>query len=254
VSIERTLITRSQPYFLAAKAKTLIQCEAEKGCSPIINSYPVALEPYYEPIPVAGSLTSNIKKEIFGIHKDAREDFVNLRIWISPDQVFNWTRPELFIKSLKNLKNKIRFEIYGNARNIEIRFIIQEEDLSQLLTAFKSQFDRCELTIERDNLFDSLTTIDWEQIKFLDFFPLPPYSYLFTQPAELKMSPFDVIFTALAEIHPPAIGFYQIIFQGTAPEHDWHQNINILQDFEYGIKMMSGFPMAQKTPFQIAFK
>jgi hypothetical protein len=251
MSVEKSLVLRTQPYFLAAKAQGLIQKEAAKGCSPEIYPFPVCLEPPFSQI-VQGNVTAGEQPEALSCTESPVDEngLVRLRVWLSPDQPFTWIRSELFLKGLKNLNHRAGLEIHGNREDIEINFILSSHDQPQFTTAFKSQFNQCELTLKPSDHLTQFTTEDWQKAQFLDFYPLPPYSHLFTQPDELKLSPFEVIFASLSAIEPPAIGFCQLLFQGTDPNHNWHQNINILTDFEYAIKLMSGFPMSPKYPFQ----
>ena len=81
---------------------------------------------------------------------------------------------------------------------------------------------------------------------FRDYFPPPPYSHRLTCPHELKLSPFASLITAISTIEPPAIGLYQVIFQAVSPNNNWHRNIEILLDFEYTIKLQSGFDTPQR--------
>jgi len=260
MSIEKALIARSQPIFLATKAEALIEQEASKGCKPSLYHNPVPLEPPLDPV-LLNNLSSKTDEDLLvpsvneissygGQSINKHNSPINLRVWVSPEQAFNWTRTELFIKSLKNLKHRAGFEIAGNSENIELSFLIHEEDLSALVIAFKSQFNQCELTLKSASMLSLYSMGDWQNTRFYDYYPLPPYSHLFTQPHEFKVTPLDILFTALAEIKPPVTGFYQMLFQGTAQNHDWHRNINILLDFEYAIKLMSGLPMSQRIPFQ----
>jgi hypothetical protein len=251
LTIERQLIARAQPFILAARAQGLIRQEAIKGCAPALYPFPVCLEPPFKPIMEINAVGENGDGLPYIQEYDTDPySLRRLRVWISPEQGFNWVRSELFIKGLKSLPHRVGFEICGNQNNVEFYFLIHQDDFPQFSSAFKSQFDHCELTME--NLMTPfLQTIPGRRgIELLDYFPLPPYSHLFTQPEEIKVSPFNTIISALAGIEPPAIGFYQLLFQGVLPEHNWHQNINILNDFEYMIKLMSGSPTSNRVPLQ----
>ena len=251
MTIERALIARAYPNILAARAQGLIQREAEKGCSPLILPYPVLLEPPFLPLAewtgLAEQGSDAVDLKSSGIDSTS---LLRARIWISPDQPFSWVRSELFLKSLKNLRNRAGFEIIGNQQAIEFYFLLDGSDLPQINAAFGSQYDRCELTTDNAISLILAAVCDWQQAAFLDFYPLPPYSHLFTQPDELKVSPLGLIVSALSVINPPAVGFLQILFQGVSPDHDWHRNVNVLNDLEYQIKLMTGSPISQRSPSQ----
>tara|TARA_B100002003_G_C14112819_1_gene535218 strand:- start:418 stop:723 length:306 start_codon:yes stop_codon:yes gene_type:complete len=101
MSIERALITQAQLYMVAAKARDFIRNEITKGCRPEISKVPVSLEPLFEPI-WEFRKNSFSAQQTLSIMDDpvSSEDLIRLRIWISPEQVFEWNQSELFIKQL----------------------------------------------------------------------------------------------------------------------------------------------------------
>lgn len=46
--------------------------------------------------------------------------------------------------------------------------------------------------------------------------------------------------TSLANIQPPAVGLYQVMFQPVAPNHNWHRNVEMLMRLEFGLKSAIG--------------
>ena len=60
------------------------------------------------------------------------------------------------------------------------------------------------------------------------------------------------LITAMADIDPPAVGVYQVVFQAVHPAHNWHRNVQILLDLEYNIKLQTGttpgLRYAQQSP------
>jgi len=86
----------------------------------------------------------------------------------------------------------------------------------------------------------------WKDTYFRDYFPYPPYYNLLTCPNELKTSPLRSLIMALSNIKPPAVGFYQALFQPVSSAHNWHRNVEKLLDFEYSIKLQSGFQVPQR--------
>ena len=138
MAMERALIARAQPHYLAAKAQALIQNEAGKGCSRIISPFPVSLEPPYQPIGEISALIGELEPG----GQPSRTPFANphhlrrVRAWISPEQGFNWVKSELFVKSLKDLAYRVGFEVVGNSKRIEFYFLAHQGDIPELLSAF----------------------------------------------------------------------------------------------------------------------
>jgi hypothetical protein len=83
-------------------------------------------------------------------------------------------------------------------------------------------------------------------VRFSDFYPEPPYSHLVTTHEELKVTPFASAIQVMSEIPKSCIGFYQCVFQPAKRDHNWHRNIQILLDFEYNLKLLSGFQHLQR--------
>ncbi|MEI8043220.1 MAG: hypothetical protein WCL11_17560, partial [Verrucomicrobiota bacterium] len=81
---------------------------------------------------------------------------------------------------------------------------------------------------------------------FCDFYPPPPYSHLLTSYEELKSTSFAGLLQALAQVPPPAIGFYQCLFQPVQPANDWHHNVEMLLDLEYEVKLHRTFNLSRQ--------
>jgi len=251
MSVERALIARAQSQLLTARARSIIEAEAVKGCTPDISRSPIPLEPPFYLLQPDGqvAIASPEKSE----HETADANRYTLgrhRVWISPNQPFCWTRAELFLKIIKCLRFPAGFEICGNCDDVRIHFLIHQADEVLVRTAFKSQFEFCELTQDEQIALENYDLSAWKKVIIRDFYPLPPYSHLFTQIDELKISPLDPLFVSLISVPSSAFGFFQVLFQGTAPNHNWHQNINVLLDLEYRVRLLSGMLPWSRTPVQ----
>ena len=253
MSVEQALIAQAGPHMAASRAQAFINEEAGKGCNAEILPSPVALEPAFSPLSRANHvLSGKISPHFTPEPLPPVTDLLRLQIWLSPDEKFDWLNSELFLKQLHGLSHRIGFEIVGNNRNIQLRLLAHCADLPVIQTAFKAQFEHCELSHCREELFEALPPNSWDDIRFLDCFPPPPYSHLLTRPDELKVSTYRSIIAALMEFEEPAIGFYQALLQPNPPEHDWFRNIQALIDIEYNVKLLNG-PMVpqrylQQTP------
>lgn len=251
MSVERALIARAQSQLLTARARSIIEAEAVKGCTPDISCSPIPLEPPFCLLQPDGQIAIASPNE--SEHETAEANRYTLgrhRVWISPNQPFCWTRAELFLKIIKCLRFPAGFEICGNCDDVRINFLFHLVDEVLVRTAFKSQFESCELTQDEQIALEDYDLSVWKKVAISDFYPLPPYSHLFTQIDELKISPLDSLFVSLISIPSGAFGFFQVLFQGTAPSHNWHQNINVLLDLEYRIRLLSGMLPWSRTPVQ----
>lgn len=246
--VEQALIAQSGLHMVAAKAQTFIKAEASKGCSPDIHATPVALEPPYNPLSqVPQPLGRRDDAMVVAEPLPSMVDLVRMQVWPSTEEKFSWVNSELFLKQLQGLSHRIAFEISGNSRNIQFCILAHLNDLPIIRTAFKSQFEHCELSDSLTNPLGKLPLEAWANIQFLDCFPPPPYSHLMTRPDELNSSTYRSIIAALMTFEEPAIGIYQAVFQPSSPDHAWFENVRHLLDIEYTVKLLNGPLMSQRS-------
>ena len=247
MTLEQALIAQARPHMIAARAQSILRDEVIKGCNPEIFSTPVTLEPCYNPISNASELLIKKNQASF-IPETPPEpgDLVRLHVWLSPEEKFNWLNSELFIKQLRSVSHRVGFEIAGNNQDIQIRFLAHRNDQPIIMTAFQGQFDHCELSVVPVNRFSGISPTHWNDIRFLDCFPLPPYSHLLTRPDELKVSTYQSLVASLMNIKPPSLGFYQALFQPVKVEHNWHRNVQVLLDIEFAVKLHTDIQVPQR--------
>jgi len=247
MSVEEAITARARPQILEAKLKKIVYEEAKKGCSPEVKATPVGLEPFYSPITHTPDLPAKNNENDFILEPQPQiKDLIRLQLWLSPEEKFNWLNSELFLKQLRSVSHRVVFEILGNSKKIQMRFLVHRQDLPIVQTAFQGQFERCELSNKFDDLFEGAGSELWKEVTFLDFFPPPPYSQLLTRPDELKVTTYLALVTALMEIEPPALGFFQALMQPVNPVHNWHRNVELLLDLEYAFKLLSGIQVPQR--------
>lgn len=247
MTLEKALVTQAGPYMLAAKAQALIDAEVGKGCDGRILSNPVALEPVFNPITVPKDILA-LKDRPSRIHENppCEQDMARFQAWISPDQPFDWNCLELFLKQLLLVSNRVGLEITGNRDRIVISLLCHKEDIPVVTTAFYGKLKFCRLSPLEVDLFFGIDYRAWEEVKFCDYFPEPPYSHLLTRPDELHTSPYECLITAMANIPAPARGICQVLFQPVSPANNWHRNIEILMDLEYVVKLVANFGHSQR--------
>jgi hypothetical protein len=244
--IEKAILTRAYPQMLAAKARRWIEGEADKGCRPDIADYPVPLEPPYHPIGAIEDLGRNgVSGRLVELPADSQE-WIRLRVWVSPEQSCEWNRSELFLKQLVGLRCRAAWEIVGNESGIYLQILCHPRDDPLIQAAFRGEFEQCRATpIPGGGLLAPLPRSSWDRVAFHEFYPPPPYSYLMTRPGELKRSPYTTLLAALSTVPEGAVGVYQVLFAPAAAEHRWHRNIQFLHDVEYAHKLLGGLTPAR---------
>ena len=236
---------------LAAKARALVEAEVGKGCDRNLLPNPVALEPVYSQITITKDIMA-LKDRPCWIYENppAEEYLVRFRVWMSPDQPFDWDCFELFLRQTCLVSNRVGLEIVGNQERIAVSLLCHKQDIPVVTTAFCGKFRLCKLSsLDSDPFFD-VSPGAWEDIRFNDYLPGPPYSHLLTRPNELHVCPYECLITAMANIPAPAVGIYQVLFQPVDPTHNWHRNIEILMDLEYVAKLVGNVGHFQRYAMQ----
>ena len=232
MSLEHAIIRQQAPRMRAHQLQRTIQAEIAKGCSPHLFPYPVELEPPFLPVGCPSEATIHpLATPLSG----ASADYVRLRLWVSPEQKCDWHRSEQFLKQLSILDRRAAFEISGNRDGIRLGLNIPVEDASLVRAAFRSIFELCELEWDRNPILEQ--PCGRMDLRFLDFYPEPPYSHLVTTHEELKVTPFSSAMQVMSEIPESCIGFYQCVFQPAKRDNNWHRNVETLLDLEYELKL-----------------
>jgi len=254
MSIEDALVARAAPYMISARTAALVRREAGKGCSPEIAPEPVSLEPRYETLrTIEEALAAGGHAGDWTYEAPAAEhDLIRVRLWVSPEQDCNWNRSELFLKQLTRVGGRVALEIAGNRQAVTMTLLCRRADLPVVQAAFAGQFEASALSFRGADWFSSLPAAAWRDTLFFDLWPPPPYSHLMTRPDELQRSPYAVLFGTLSALPPPGLGFYQVVFEPVAPDHNWHANVEALRDLEFSLKLMGGISprhrYAQQAP------
>ena len=165
MSVENALLARARPYMLAAKARAILYEEVCKGCLPELSPYPLALKPAYHPILRPEDLASHsgLAPRTADVPVSA-DDLVRLRIWLSPLQQWDWNRSELFLKQLTHVRRRVAFEVIGNQGGMALQLLCDKRDAGVVSTAFRSQFDQCELSVAENEPLRSVTTETWARL------------------------------------------------------------------------------------------
>ena len=251
-TIEQTLIAQAGHTMIKAMGQTVIATEIQKGCEPGILPQPTALEPTYWPITTTADGTAQpALEELVVVTPPTAKELCRYRIWISPEQSFNWQCGELFLRHLSAVSHRIGWEIVGNAQHIVIILLCHRQDVPVVTTAFQAKFPQCRLS-PLANPLDRLTHLNPKSpVKLYDYFPPPPYHHRLTGPQDLYMSPYESVLTALAQIPASGWGLLQLLFQPVAMEHNWHANVKTLMDFDYFIRLASDPGPVPRYPQQL---
>lgn len=240
--MDKAVLARSSAFMLKKYGADFLKHQISCGCECSIWPQPVSLEPEFIPF---GSRSDRCTADIT---YQSTPELVKLGIWISPEHVFKWDRAELFIKQLSALNTRAGFEIVGNCKRICLNILCAKSDLPIIEAAFRGRLRKCRLSIcpSDENILNA-----GHEITFRDYYPTPPFYRLLTCNDELKVTPFEVLVSALNQIEPPGVGIYQVIFQPVQTDHNWHENIKRLFDMEYMVRLADNPGLAARNPQQL---
>jgi len=240
------------PYMVAAQARMLFDAEVGKGCDGTVLPGPVALEPVFRPITESRDIIALKDRPAWTFETPPKlQELVRLRVWLSPDQPFEWDCLEIFVKQLSGVSNRVGLEIAGNHEKFTITMLCHRSDIPLVTTAFLSKLKFCKLSVATEELVFYAGQELWEDICFYDYFPPQPYSHLLTRPDELHTTPYEALITAIANIPPPAMGIYQVLFQPVSSANNWHKNVETLTDLEFKVKLVRSLGPSQHYEQQV---
>jgi len=236
------------PYVVAARAREILEREASLGCTAELAPHPVQLEPPFRDLmEVAASHTlsdTSLTPLWIPGEEPAPQTSRRYQVWLPPEAGLAWTRAELFLRQLYPISHRLGLELAGNREGLQLSFLAHPQDSHILQAAFRAWYEDSELTPSSGTLWQGATLASRETILLRGYYPPPPYSHSFTCPEGLRLSPLGAVLAALMEIPPPTVGLYQLLFQPTSPDHDWHANVERLLDLEYAVKLLSGAHLA----------
>jgi hypothetical protein len=171
MTIESALIARAQPQMIAAQARDIIRREIQKGCSAEISPVPVSLEPTFRPLWLSGNNPYGQEEpDLIPEEPASPNQFIRLRIWISPEHGLDWNQSELFIKQLQGLRHRAAFEISGNRDSILMTFLVHRKDAAILRSSFNGEYVSSELTILKDPFIGRTSDKGQTGVWFRDYF------------------------------------------------------------------------------------
>ena len=247
MSVEEALIAQARPYMLSAKIQALLREEIGKGCSQDISPVPVALEPTYHPLRWSqDALAREAESHAILETPPSADDVVRLHVWLSPHEPFDWNRTELFLRQVSSISHRIGLEVVGNQNEILISLLCHRQDEAVVTAAFHGHLGKYELTPLKHHPLTGVPPRAWDTVRFHDYYPPPPYSHLLTRPDGLHVSPYETLIATIATIPPPAVALYQVLCQPVCSTHNWHHNVQVVQDLEYSLKLVGDLQSPQR--------
>jgi len=198
--------------------------EGIKGCSPLLCSEPVAVEPSYErfdtsaiigPRPVDAELAPLVTPE-----------WVTLAVYPAEEDLLSLGWMETMLRALGVLRGPLTFEVFGTAGRVWVRFAIPDDELSGFTAGLVGHFPALELRHVADPFPASPV------VAVNELCPVGPYHRSLSLLGKEGASPLSLAVTVLAALSDTEHGVLQVLLAPAAPTHDWHYNVTNLVEAE----------------------
>lgn len=247
--LARSIIARARPEIQSGIMAEILREEAGQGCDPALAAMPLELEPPFRPMEAfrigQGAITERGTRPAA---PPVPGDLRRYRVWISPEEEVedDYIHVERFLKQLAHLRNRAGLEIQGNAESCHITLFCHDADSEMVKSAFRGAFVHHRMQPLESDPLDALPPGAWDGARLYDLWPPPYYSRLLTRVQELRYTALEPLLSNLAALPPPTTGLYQVLFQPVSPAHNWHHNVETLQDIEFAVKSAGSLATMQR--------
>ena len=249
MALTQSLIAGARPVIQSNMMAQILLEEAGQGCDPVLAAMPLELEPPFRPMGACRiGQGATPERGARPASPPVPGDLRRYRVWLSPEEAEedDYIRVERFLKELAPIRNRAGLEIHGNAESCHITLFCHAADAAVAEAAFRGEFVQHRMQLLESDPLDALPEGAWDGARLYDLWPPPYYSRLLTRVGELRYTALEPLLSNLAALPPPATGLYQVLFQPVSPEHDWHHNVEILQDIEFAVKSAGSLATMQR--------
>jgi len=210
-----------------------VEKEGAKGCSPILCTAPVCLEPPYRPFD--GICILNPSQDEFEETVPQTKIDLTLTVFPAPDDLLSIDWMEALLRGLSSLGGPIAFELVGSQGSVAVRFSIPASQRSGFEAALHGLFPAVRL-VEDAEPFPKTDVFCVEELV-----PVSPYHRGLTLLGHQGASPLGVAVTSIATLSAGDFGVLQVLLQPARPDHDWHYNVENLCEAEYRAAQLERF-------------
>ena len=204
--------------------ETALAREGVKGCSPVLCTEPVALEPPYARFDAERVLTLAPPEP--PLCAPVRGRWVTCDIYPAEEDLLSITWMETALRALGVLRGPLACELYGTAGRVFIRMAVLEDELVGLSTALLGHFPALVLRPIAAP-FPSAPPVAVNELC-----PVGPYHRTLSLLGKEGASPLSLAATVLAALGEGEAGALQVLASPASPAHDWHYNLVNLVEAE----------------------
>jgi len=233
-----TIVKKATNAIGAGMLQVSVEYEGAKGCSPVLCTEPVGLEPPYQTFDTDYILsvapgTSN--KAEAAVSEVDLEPLVTFEIYASEDDLLTLPWMTTMHRALSVLPGRKSFEVVGNREGVWVRFAIRRSEAPGFRTAVLGHFPAVRIREVPEPFPEGLPAAVNEAVA------VPPYHRTLTLIGAEGASPLGPMVVTMADLPGKDLGFFQVVYSPVSPDHDWHYNLGNLIEAEVQANRFSAF-------------
>ncbi len=205
-----------------------LQREGSKGCSEILCTAPVALEPPYVPFD-GPAILGRVPAPAEGGVAVEDADMVTLEFYSGEEDIVNPDWVEFFLRATSVFPSRLAFELVGSRGRVAFRFAVERQYLSGFLAAITGVFPALRLR-EIASPFPSASRSGTLFVE--EYVPPAPYARTVSLIGKDGISHLAIAYRALEKCQGEECAVYQVLAQPALPEHNWYYNVKAFHEAE----------------------
>lgn len=207
--------------------ESALEREGRKGCSPILCTDPVAVEPLYQRFDAAHILNpSREAKAPAPPASPAELGWVTFNIYPAEEDLLSIGWMETMLRALAVLQGPLAFELHATNGLVWVRFAVPQEQVPGFRAALLGHFPALALEqVQEPFPQDGLAAVN-------ELYPVGPYHRSLSLLGKEGASPLGLAVQTMTELGPEETGLFQVLLSPAAPGHDWHYNVENMAEAE----------------------
>jgi len=206
-----------------------LEREGAKGCSPLLCTEPVALEPPFQTFDAAHVLSfapGTASKAEVALAAPDPGGLVTFELFPAEEDQLSITWMETLLRALAVLPGPMAFELAGSAGRVWVRFALPERHVPGFCAALLGHFPALRLR-RQETPFPETPPAAVNELC-----PVGPYHRSLTLLGQEGASPLGLAAHVIADLEHDQVGVFQVLLAPASPAHDWHYNVENLVEAE----------------------
>jgi len=200
--------------------------EGAKGCSPVLCTEAVDLEPPYQRFDAIHIIDRGWRNPAPPASAIDRDELQTVNIFAAPDDILSIEWMSKMLCALSVLPGRLAFELCGGEGKVWVRFAVPMRNYPGFVAGLNGLFPAIRLSYEESPFPDG------NPAAVEEILPVAPYHRSSSMLGHSGASPVGIMAKVIESLPSKAWGVCQILLQPAIPTHDWHYNVENLVDAE----------------------